>query len=189
MWEYTQTEDLYHHGVQGQKWGVRRYQNADGSLTPAGKKHLDKLKQGEISKIDKMYGRMEKGQERILKKSNSRYEKSRDKYGENDYRTVKEKVIARKDYADLGFQKALHLMEKESVKNMTLAEINIDIDQYKKYTAYLRSNAIAGRIVVGDDPATARTKRRISPENQHKAIVNAIKDAVEKYPEEKQSRR
>lgn len=32
--------ELYHHGVKGQKWGVRRWQNADGSLTPAGKKRL-----------------------------------------------------------------------------------------------------------------------------------------------------
>ena len=30
--------EFYHHGVKGQKWGVRRYQNKDGSLTPAGKK-------------------------------------------------------------------------------------------------------------------------------------------------------
>ena len=28
---------LAHHGIKGQKWGVRRYQNADGSLTSAGK--------------------------------------------------------------------------------------------------------------------------------------------------------
>ena len=35
--------ELYHHGVKGQKWGIRRYQNEDGSLTPAGKKHLEKL--------------------------------------------------------------------------------------------------------------------------------------------------
>lgn len=36
--------DLYHHGILGQKWGVRRYQNKDGSLTSAGKKHVDRLK-------------------------------------------------------------------------------------------------------------------------------------------------
>lgn len=30
--------ELMHHGIRGQKWGVRRYQNADGSLTSAGKK-------------------------------------------------------------------------------------------------------------------------------------------------------
>lgn len=30
--------ELYHHGTKGMKWGVRRYQNKDGSLTPAGKK-------------------------------------------------------------------------------------------------------------------------------------------------------
>lgn len=30
---------IQHHGILGQKWGVRRYQNADGSLTEAGKKH------------------------------------------------------------------------------------------------------------------------------------------------------
>lgn len=29
---------LYHHGIKGQKWGVRRFQNKDGSYTPAGKK-------------------------------------------------------------------------------------------------------------------------------------------------------
>lgn len=32
---------LVHHGVKGQKWGVRRYQNKDGSLTPAGKKQQE----------------------------------------------------------------------------------------------------------------------------------------------------
>ena len=31
------SDELYHHGIKGQKWGVRRYQNADGSYTAAGK--------------------------------------------------------------------------------------------------------------------------------------------------------
>lgn len=36
---YTYTPELYHHGVKGQQWGVRRYQNADGSLTDEGYRH------------------------------------------------------------------------------------------------------------------------------------------------------
>ncbi len=34
---------LYHHGVIGQKWGIRRFQNADGSLTPEGRSHYKKV--------------------------------------------------------------------------------------------------------------------------------------------------
>ena len=33
-----QNSELYHHGIKGQKWGIRRYQNPDGSLTPEGAK-------------------------------------------------------------------------------------------------------------------------------------------------------
>ena len=38
MWQYNSTPELYHWGNKGMKWGVRRYQNKDGTLTPAGKK-------------------------------------------------------------------------------------------------------------------------------------------------------
>lgn len=47
------TNEMYHHGVKGQKWGIRRYQNKDGSLTPEGKKRLSKEYQNYIGKAHK----------------------------------------------------------------------------------------------------------------------------------------
>ena len=35
---YTYGNALYHHGIKGQKWGIRRFQNEDGSYTEEGKK-------------------------------------------------------------------------------------------------------------------------------------------------------
>lgn len=46
--------ELYHYGIKGQKWGVRRFQNKDGSLTNAGKRRLvNKMKQDFKDHYDK----------------------------------------------------------------------------------------------------------------------------------------
>ena len=42
--------EFYHHGIKGQKGGVRRYQNADGSLTAAGKRRAAEEKKRNDSK-------------------------------------------------------------------------------------------------------------------------------------------
>lgn len=47
MWTYNY--ELYHHGVKGMRWGVRRYQNKDGTLTPEGQKARQKLSDAETS--------------------------------------------------------------------------------------------------------------------------------------------
>lgn len=39
---FISDSELLHYGIKGMRWGIRRYQNPDGSLTPAGRKHLEK---------------------------------------------------------------------------------------------------------------------------------------------------
>ncbi len=49
------SEDISHHGIKGQKWGVRRYQNPDGSLTQEGYIHYAKqnMKKAKARNLDK----------------------------------------------------------------------------------------------------------------------------------------
>lgn len=53
MYTYQYPDYLVHHGVKGQKWGVRRYQNSDGSYTSAGRsRYLANVKSG-VSSVSK----------------------------------------------------------------------------------------------------------------------------------------
>ena len=52
--KHSEDEELAHHGILGQKWGVRRFQNEDGTLTSEGRKHYSSeyRKQMERAKQD-----------------------------------------------------------------------------------------------------------------------------------------
>lgn len=75
--------ELYHYGVKGQKWGVRRYQNKDGSLTAAGKKRVAKRE------AEGKYAMTKREVKRAMKKSsNEEFDKVYDEY-QSEFRTNK----------------------------------------------------------------------------------------------------
>lgn len=63
-------DELYHFGIKGMKWGVRRYQNKDGSYTAAGKKRYSSLKD-RISKKVNAYKKAKAERKQIKKKISS----------------------------------------------------------------------------------------------------------------------
>lgn len=60
--------ELQHHGVLGQKWGVRRFQNTDGSLTARGAKRYNKSVTKINKTFDKSLAKGEKAKQARLKK-------------------------------------------------------------------------------------------------------------------------
>lgn len=119
MENYLDTNHLYHHGILGQKWGVRRFQNKDGSLTSAGKKRYNddvadakvkvdetKLKYKETLKSynkKTAYGSIVNNAE--LKKLNS---------AERNYR------YAKQDFADIKIKNNLNNETKKSKHQLEL---------------------------------------------------------------------
>lgn len=56
---------LAHHGIKGQQWGIRRFQNEDGTLTEEGKaRYLDRMTDNQR----KMYARLPEDRQRLLSK-------------------------------------------------------------------------------------------------------------------------
>lgn len=89
--------ELYHYGIKGQKWGVRRFQNKDGSLTSAGKKRVNKDYTAKQRKQDRaFYGN--RGEKRINKKLNEGHGLRGARHYEAERKEKKEKAarIAKK---------------------------------------------------------------------------------------------
>ena len=87
--------ELYHYGIRGMRWGIRRYQNKDGTLTAAGKKRAAKLE----SKYEKVTGK--KLNSTSETHSNSSVKKNISDMSDDELRTKTARLQAERNYLDL----------------------------------------------------------------------------------------
>lgn len=95
MWSYNYTTELYHHGVLGMRWGVRRYQNRDGTLTNAGKKRAAKLR-NDYEKVTGKHIDSESGQQSAPSKA-----KTVKQMTDEELRDRNNRLMMEKNYLDL----------------------------------------------------------------------------------------
>ena len=83
--------ELYHFGIKGQRWGIRRYQNPDGSLTAKGKRRITKI----TNALNKKYSKY-KSNERENSELNSKY----DIHNKNNQRIKADNDLSLMNYND-----------------------------------------------------------------------------------------
>lgn len=100
---------LFHYGVKGQRWGVRRYQNADGSLTKAGQRRSGKIETG----LDKMNKGM----------TYEQYKKS--KYAKLERKVAKD--IVQRQIEQTKLAKTYDALKSKEIRNLIIKERHKDL--------------------------------------------------------------
>lgn len=124
---------LSHHGILGQKWGVRRFQNPDGTLTAAGKRRYQAESIGEISSAKGIQRRLNDVDTATAKNRRRNYEAQK---------AVTRDILKYDKYKKSGDDKGRIKYEKKTTKNLNnLIDTASRVQKGREETARLINKA------------------------------------------------
>ena len=192
-------DDLEHSGIKGMRWGVRRYQNKDGSLTPAGKKRYNqelaniraaekvlKTKQATKAKIDRLNARkkaVEEG-EAELNSVSARTRLKAKKNTNTDVEVTPKKKTA-KDMTDAELRDAVNRMQLEKQFNTLHSELNPKkVSAGKEFMAKLGKNMLDSTAEAAKNAARGFLDKKLKEvlglnEEKSKSAYEKLKEEVE----------
>lgn len=182
--------ELYHHGVVGMKWGIRRYQNKDGSLTNAGKRRYGtKANFEKVMAAKKAAKKANSPQAKARKKANARTEaeiaKYRKKMGIKDEKTVETKP-KKKTMAEMSDEELYNAINRKRLEQQ-YAQLNPEkVSKGKKFMQSLTNDILIPTAkTVGRDFAIKKAKDYLGLGDKEDSVA-ALRKEVERLNLQKQ---
>ena len=158
MYGLISDNELYHHGILGMKWGVRRYQNEDGTLTAAGKKRYAREQEKALKRYKKESITVQKEQLRNRQDLYlNAYNKTVDEYNNGKIEEYNKKhKVTDKDYESAYEEQ----FSRDFKRNFNRAVMDFTLNS----PAYKRGEALANKYRLWEIDELARQNKQFVDE-------------------------